>query len=597
VPTRLVLTYSANSIMTMTTSLKIAIAQFNFLVGDLVGNTKKIIESSKNARFHLGADAIVFPELALTGYPPEDLLLRPRFIEQVQHALLEIERATKGIDVILGYPRKGSDGLYNTAALIRDGEIVASYDKQCLPNYSVFDEKRYFVPGSSACVTSIKGVAVGLTICEDIWFPGPMRAAADAGAQLIVNINASPYHINKPEERVSVLLQRVTENRLPILYVNQTGGQDELVFDGDSMVMDNAGKICYRAPAFEEGLFLSDFTLDSSPQSAVENSGKSNLGTSPNSDLDGNIEKKNSVNNAVVNTVIKPVSHVVAEAPSEIETAYKALVVGVKDYVQKNHFPGIIIGLSGGIDSALTLAIAADAIGAEHVEAVMMPSRYTAQMSIEDAKKESDILGVRYHELSIEPMYEATLMVLREEFEGTEFDVTEENIQARCRGMLLMALSNKTRKIVITTGNKSEMAVGYATLYGDMAGGFNALKDVPKTLVYKMADYRNTIAAVIPQRVIHRAPSAELAPNQKDTDSLPDYGELDGILALYVEEDKSIEEIVALGFNRATVARVMRMVDTNEYKRRQAAPGVRITRRAFSRDRRYPMTSGFRSAS
>ncbi|NOZ51651.1 MAG: NAD+ synthase [Gammaproteobacteria bacterium] len=543
----------------MTTQLKIAMAQINFLVGDLLGNTKKIIESTKNACFHLGADAIVFPELALTGYPPEDLLLRPRFVEQVQNALLEIERSTKGIDVIVGYPHQGPDGLYNTAALIRDGETVARYHKQCLPNYSVFDEKRYFVAGSKACVTIIKGVPIALTICEDIWSPAPMRAAADAGAQLIININASPYHINKPEERVNVLQQRVKENKLPILYVNQTGGQDELVFDGGSLVMDTAGKICNQAPVFEEGLFLAEFTVE--------------------------------------NTTVCPVVNSVMTERSEIEVAYQALVVGVRDYVEKNRFPGIIIGLSGGIDSALTLAIAVDAIGADRVEAVMMPSRYTAQMSIEDAKKESEILGVQYHELSIEPMFEATLMVLHEEFEGTEFDVTEENIQARCRGMLLMALSNKTQKIVITTGNKSELAVGYATLYGDMAGGFNALKDVPKTLVYKMADYRNTVTGVIPQRVIHRAPSAELAPNQKDTDTLPDYGELDGILESYVEEDKSFEEIVALGFNRAIVARVMRMVDANEYKRRQAAPGVRITQRAFSRDRRYPMTSGFRSAS
>ena len=569
--------------MTMTSSLKIVMAQLNFLVGDLVGNTNKIIESSKNARFHLGADAIVFPELALTGYPPEDLLLRPRFIEQVENALLDIKRATKGIDVICGYPRQGSDGLYNTAVLIRDGEIVAQYDKQCLPNYSIFDEKRYFEPGTCACVTTIKGVAVGLSICEDAWFPGPMLAAADAGARLIININASPYHIDKPEERVRVLQQRVKEHQLPILYVNQTGGQDELVFDGDSLVMDSAGKICYRVPAFEEGLFLAEFNLEHSLENNLENNLENSLPPSPEK-----IQEK---------MAVCPVVNGVVDAPSEIETAYRALVVGVRDYVQKNHFPGIIIGLSGGIDSALTLAIAVDAIGAEHVEAVMMPSRYTAKMSIEDAKKESDMLGVQYHELSIEPMFEATLTVLREEFEGTDADVTEENIQARCRGLLLMALSNKTRKIVITTGNKSEMAVGYATLYGDMAGGFNALKDVPKTLVYKMADYRNTIAAAIPQRVIHRAPSAELAPNQKDTDMLPDYGELDGILALYVEEDKSIDEIVAEGFNRATVARVMRLVDTNEYKRRQAAPGVRITRRAFSRDRRYPMTSGFRSAS
>jgi NAD+ synthase (glutamine-hydrolysing) len=545
----------------MAKHLKIAMAQLNFLVGDIVGNTKKIIEAAKNARFHLGADAIVFPELAITGYPPEDLLLRPRFLDLADNAIHEIKRSVKDIDVLVSYPEETAKGIYNALALIRDGEVVATYHKQEIPNYGVFDEKRYFLAGTEACVVDIKGVPVGLTVCEDIWFAPPIKQVADAGARLIVNINASPYHVNKSRERQEVLKQRIKENGLPILYVNLVGGQDELVFDGDSFVMDAGGKVCVRAPAFEEDVFIAEFNIE---------------------DDDGKVI---------------PVASRIAKPHSEAETAYQALVLGVRDYVEKNRFPGLIIGLSGGIDSGLTLAIAVDAIGPERVEAVMMPSRYTSQISLEDAKKEAQNLGVRYHELSIEPVFQAALDVLREEFEGKEVDATEENIQARCRGMILMELSNKSGKLVLTTGNKSEMAVGYATLYGDMAGGFNALKDVPKTLVYRLAEYRNTRSPVIPQRVIHRAPSAELAPDQKDSDALPDYGELDGILELYVEEDKSIGEIVNEGFDRAVVEQVIKMVDLNEYKRRQAAPGVRITRRAFSRDRRYPITSGFKSFS
>ena len=544
----------------MSKQLKIAMAQLNFFVGDIVGNTKKIIESAKNARFHLGADAIVFPELAITGYPPEDLLLRPRFLDLVDNAIHEIKRSVKDIDIIVGYPKEVAAGLYNAVALIRDGEVIAEYYKQNIPNYSVFDEKRYFLAGSDTCVVNIKDVPVGLTICEDIWFSKPMEQAAKAGAQLIVNINASPYHLDKTADRIDVLKQRTSENPLPVMYVNLVGGQDELVFDGESFVVDASGKVCNRVPAFEEGVYIAEFDVDDDNK-------------------------------------VQPVSTKVAKARSEVETVYQAIVVGVRDYIEKNRFPGVILGLSGGIDSGLTLAIAADAIGADRVEAVMLPSRYTSQISLEDAQKEAQNLGVRYHEISIEPVFQATLEVLREEFEGKEVDTTEENIQARCRGMILMALSNKSGKILLTTGNKSEIAVGYATLYGDMAGGFNALKDVPKTLVYRLAEYRNTLSPVIPQRVIHRAPSAELSPDQKDSDSLPDYGELDGILELYVEQDKSIAEIVSEGFDRAVVERVIKMVDINEYKRRQAAPGVRITRRAFSRDRRYPITSGFKSFS
>jgi len=544
----------------MAKQLKIAMAQLNFLVGDIVGNTKKIVEAAKNARFHLGADAIVFPELAITGYPPEDLVLRPRFLDLADNAIHEIKRSVKDIDIIVGYPAETAAGIYNAVAWIRNGEVLTTYYKQEIPNYGVFDEKRYFLSGEETCVVDIKSIPVGLTICEDIWFPGSVAQAARAGARLIINLNASPYHMNKTRERVEVLQQRVKENPMPIVYVNLVGGQDELVFDGESFVIDAAGKVCNRAPAFEEGVYIAEFNIDD-------------------------------------NNNLQPVPTKVIQPRSEVETVYQALVVGVRDYIEKNRFPGVILGLSGGIDSALTLAVAVDAVGADRVEAVMMPSRYTSQMSLEDAKKEAQNFGVRYHELSIEPVFQAMMDVLREDFAGKEPDTTEENIQARCRGMILMALSNKSRKIVLTTGNKSELAVGYATLYGDMAGGFNALKDVPKTLVYRLAEYRNTLSPAIPQRVIHRAPSAELAPDQKDSDSLPDYGELDGILELYVEQDKSIGEIVSEGFDRSVVERVIKMVDLNEYKRRQAAPGVRITKRAFGRDRRYPITSGFKSFS
>ena len=561
----------------MATQLKIAIAQLNFLVGDIVGNTKKIIESARNARFHLGADAIVFPELSLTGYPPEDLLLRPRFIEQVQNSIGDIKRAVRDIDIIVGYPEEEPDGLYNALALIRNGQVAATYYKQHIPNYSVFDEKRYFKPGGNgneSCVTEINGVKVGLTICEDIWFPEPARQAASEGAELIININASPFHLNKASQRVDVLKQRAQETGLPIIYVNLVGGQDELVFDGQSFVMDAKGNVCDRYPAFEEGVFLTEFNLDA-PVASDEHTQRETIGSFP--------------------SRVQPQTLHVIDPLSEVESAYNALVLGVKDYVEKNRFPGVILGLSGGIDSGLTLAIAVDAIGADKVDAVMMPSRYTSQISLEDAQKEAENFGVKYRELSIEPAFEAMLEILKNEFQGTKPDVTEENIQARCRGMILMALSNKTNKIVLTTGNKSEMAVGYATLYGDMAGGFNALKDVPKTLVYRLAEYRNRVSPMIPERVIHRAPSAELAPDQRDADALPDYGELDGILQLYVEEDKSISEIVEQGYDRSIAERVIKMVDSNEYKRRQAAPGVRITRRSFGRDRRYPITSGFKS--
>jgi len=536
-------------------TLRIALAQINPLVGDVDGNAARIIAAAERARDEFRADAVLFPELCLTGYPPEDLLLRPGLHVRVLRALEEVKRRVAGITLIIGLPQQAAGGLFNAAVVLRDGQLLGCYHKQHLPNYSVFDEKRYFAAGSEPCVVALNGVKVGITICEDVWHPGPVAQAVAAGARLILNLNASPFHINKGREREEVVRARIGENGVPLVYVNQVGGQDELVFDGESFVMDEMGEVVLRAPAWQEGLWLAEFEATDEAVHA-----------SPGA---------------------------VAPIQSLEASVYGALVCGVRDYIEKNGFRGVVLGLSGGIDSALTLAVAVDAIGAGRVEAVMMPSRYTADMSVEDAAEEARILGVDYRVITIEPLFNAFLASLREEFAGTTPDTTEENLQARCRGVLLMAISNKKRKIVLTTGNKSEMAVGYATLYGDMAGGFDVLKDVPKTLVFRLAEYRNTLGSVIPQRVIDRPPSAELAPDQKDTDSLPPYDILDAILERYVELDQCLEEIVAAGYDEDTVRRVIRLVDRNEYKRRQAAPGVRITRRAFGRDRRYPITSGF----
>lgn len=541
----------------MTQPLRVALAQLNMLVGDVPGNVAKIAAAAARARDELGADVVIFPELGLTGYPPEDLLLRPGLHQQVLRGLEALKRAVTGIDVVIGYPAPAADGLYNSAAWLRDGKLIATYHKQHLPNYSVFDEKRYFVPGREAVVVDIRGVRVALTVCEDLWHPGPMAQAGAAGAALMFNLNASPYHARKGGEREAVLRARQAEAALPIVYVNQVGGQDELVFDGESLVMDAAGEIVLRGAAFAEDIYLAEFDV-----------------------ADG---------------VATPRRGVVHAPLPEVESVYRAIVLGVRDYIGKNGFDGAVIGLSGGVDSALTLAIAADAIGAGRVEAVMMPSRYTAKMSLDDAHAEAAALGVEYHVISIEPAFQAFLDSLQDELCGSAPDVTEENIQARCRGVILMAISNKKRKILLTTGNKSEMAVGYATLYGDMAGGYAPIKDLPKTMVYQLARYRNSLAPVIPPRVLERPPSAELRPDQKDQDSLPPYEVLDPILELYVEHDQTPEEIVAAGYDRDTVLRVVAMVNRNEYKRRQAPPGVRVTRRAFGRDRRYPITSGYRN--
>lgn len=531
-------------------------AQLDFLVGDITGNVDKIIAASCEARDRFRADAVLFPELTITGYPPEDLLLRQGFIRQTERALQELCKRIQGIIAIVGCPLMTSEGLRNAAIVLKEGTIHARYFKQKLPNYSVFDERRYFVAGQQATVVEVAGMRLGITICEDIWQSGVVKQAVEAGSQLLLNLNASPYQADKAQQRLAILQQRSRECAIPLIYVNSLGGQDELVFDGGSMVVAADGELIQRAPFFVEGLYPVDFQC--------------------------------------CGQRVVPVAGDIAAAPGREAGIYQALVLGVRDYVNKNRFPGVVLGLSGGIDSALVLAIAVDALGAERVEAVSMPSRYTAEISNIDAELEAKALNVKYHVMPIEPAFQAFLGILQPILAGLSPDVTEENIQARCRGVLLMAISNKTGKMVLTTGNKSETAVGYSTLYGDMVGGFAPIKDVFKTMVYRLAEYRNRQSPVIPQRVMDRPPSAELCPDQTDQDSLPDYDTLDAILCAYVEEDQSIEELVEAGFDRAMVEQVARLVIMNEYKRQQAAPGVRISPRAFGRDRRYPITSGFR---
>ncbi len=531
----------------------IQIAQINPLVGDVAGNATRIIAASAQART-AGADLVVFPELALTGYPPEDLLLRPEFLRRVEAALERLCAEVSGITLVLGYPRQAVGGLFNVAGVLRDGAVIAEYAKQQLPNYSVFDEKRYFQPGTTPTVFAHRGLMIGLSVCEDIWHDEPTRQTAAAGAQILLNLNASPFHAGKLAEREALVARRASDHGMSIVYANLVGGQDELVFDGASFAADRSGQIIARAPGFIEAALTVECDAAGQPVS------------------------------------INPLP----EAPTgELETIYAALVLGVRDYVQKNGFRGAVLGLSGGVDSALTLAIAVDALGAGQVEAVLMPSRYTAEMSNTDALEQARLLGVATQVIPIEPAFQTFLAMLEPVFSGRPVDVTEENIQARCRGIILMAISNKTQRILLTTGNKSEMAVGYATLYGDMAGGFAPIKDVPKMLVYALAHYRNQRSSVIPERVLTRPPSAELRPDQTDQDSLPPYEVLDVILRLYIEDDECVERIVSRGYPEDVVRRVTRLVDRNEYKRRQSPPGVRISQRAFGRDRRYPMTSGF----
>jgi NAD+ synthase (glutamine-hydrolysing) len=536
-------------------SLRVAIAQVNPVVGDVEGNTRRLVERADEARDRLDADLVVFPELSICGYPPEDLLFHGNMKKSVDVALTRLCDEVRGITVLVGYPEYDEDRIFNSAALISDGNIIAVYRKRLLPNYGVFDEKRYFEPGDSACVVSLGGIRCGITICEDIWEPGPAETCKQNGAQLILVINGSPFDIDSQAKRERILKNRVAETGLPFLYCNMVGGQDELVFDGGSCVIDARGEFVARLPSFDEALRVVEISLDKG--AAVPGSGECD------------------------------------PLPQNVESVYRALVLGVRDYVNKHNFPGVVLGLSGGVDSALTLAVAVDALGAERVRVVMMPSRYTTSMSNEDAQAMADGLNIHHDLVSIEPIFEAVQKSLESLFAGLPEGVTEENIQSRARGIILMAISNKLGLMLLSTGNKSEMAVGYATLYGDMAGGFAPIKDCSKTLVYRLCCYRNSISQVIPERIITRPPSAELRENQKDSDTLPEYDVLDPILEAFIEEDRSVGEIVDMGYDRAVVGRILGLVKRAEYKRRQAPPGVRISRRAFGRDWRYPITSGF----
>ena len=542
-------------VLRMAKKLRIVLAQLNFTVGDIQGNLQKHIQSAIRARDELSADIIVFPELALTGYPAEDLFLRPSFIQAEQAALQTFISEVKGIYCVVSHTHINNQQLYNACSMIYNGMVLGRYAKQHLPNYGVFDENRYFVAGNASCVLPINGILIGLVVCEDLWVPGPTQQAAVQGARLILSPNASPFEVNKHDQRLAVLSKRAKLHQVPIIYVNSVGGQDELVFDGGSMVINEEGNMAQFAGFFQETLMPVDVEI------------------------------------STVNTKIA-----VTEAAliSDEEKIYQALVLALREYVEKNHFQRVLIGLSGGIDSALTLAIAVDALGKDHVTAVFMPSRHTADISNQDATLIANNLGVTLETISIEPTYNSFLDTLAPVFANKQPDVTEENIQARCRAVILMALANKYNALVLTTGNRSEIAVGYCTLYGDMAGGFAVLKDVPKTVIYRLAKYRNRIQAVIPTRTIERPPTAELASNQKDEDTLPPYSVLDPILEYYLNQSQSIDDIVAQGFDRALVTKVVDMIHKSEYKRRQSAIGPRINQKSFGRDWRYSVTNEFK---
>jgi NAD+ synthase (glutamine-hydrolysing) len=535
--------------------LRLALAQHDFPVGAVAANADRVRALAARARDELGASLVAFPELTLSGYPPEDLLMRPSFLKACADALEGLGRDVEGIAAYVGFPQEQGE-VYNAGALLREGGIETVYHKQALPNYTVFDEKRYFRPGGATRVVEVEGVKLGLLICEDIWEPEPAAHAAAAGAELLVVINASPYDRAQQAIREELLARRARDNGVAIAYVNVVGGQDDLLFDGASLLVQPDGSVAARAPAFVEALLAVDYDPATRRLAAVD----------------------------------WPL-----QGPGDEEaTIYAGLVRGVRDYVDKNGFPGVLLGLSGGIDSALTLALAVDALGPGRVTAVMLPSRYTSQLSLDGARQQAERQGVAYHVLPIEPAFEAFAGTLAPAFAGKGPDITEENLQSRCRGVMLMALSNKHGNLLLSTGNKSEMAVGYATLYGDMCGAYAPLKDVYKTLVYRLARWRNTQGAAIPPEVIERPPSAELRDNQTDQDSLPPYDELDAILERFIEGEQSQAEIAAAGFAPATVSRVVRLVLANEFKRRQSAPGPRVTRRAFGRERRYPITSGWR---
>ncbi|MBF0137944.1 MAG: NAD+ synthase [Magnetococcus sp. DMHC-1] len=558
----------------------LAMAQVNPHVGNLEGNLELVLRVARQARAS-GADLVVFPELVLAGYPPEDLLHKPVFLERLEGVEAALRRGLGeiGIAAIHGGVRRGPDGLFNAGILVEEGRETGFVGKWCLPNYGVFDEWRYFQPGREVLLFPWRGTLLGITICEDIWHAtGPMTALAQAGAQWVINLNASPYHVGKRLERQDIVARRIRETNLPVVYVNQVGGQDELLFDGGSFAMDRQGRIVTQAPLFREDVRL----LRVSAPSA------------------GMIEFQSVANPAGV-AGIQPVDQPDVEEipPGSEREIYQALCLGLADYVKKNGFKGVVLGLSGGIDSALTAVICVDALGPDHVEVVMMPSPFTSSDSLEDAADGARRLGIRLSDMAIGELFQGFRKALVTEFAGLPEGVAEENLQPRIRATLLMAISNKKGSLLVTTGNKSEVSVGYATLYGDMAGGFSVLKDVLKTTVYRLAEARNQWARAagqippIPQRVLEKAPTAELKHNQKDTDSLPPYPLLDQILHLYVEQDFSLKDIVAQGVDWETAVRVIRMVDRNEYKRRQACPGVRITRRAFGKDRRYPITNGF----
>ena len=532
-------------------SLKIAIAQINATVGDFSGNAARILDFAERARAQ-GADLLLTPELVLCGYPPEDLLLREDFYLACEQALDRIAAQANGIALLVGHPLARDGSCFNAATLIEGGRRVATYCKQRLPNYEVFDEQRYFDSGSESCVVTLKGVRCGINICADVWEAGAADRARTAGAEILLVLNASPYNIGKQQRRAEVLRERIKAIALPVVYANLVGGQDELVFDGGSFALDSRGELRLQLPRFEEALAVVDI-----------------VGGEP------------------------VAGEIVAEQSIEAEV-YHALVLGVRDYLGKNGFPGAIIGMSGGIDSALTLCVAVDALGADKVRAVMMPSPYTAEISLADSREMVRLLGVRYDEISIAPAMQVFAGMLEKEFAGLAADTTEENIQARIRGMILMALSNKSGSLVLTTGNKSEMAVGYCTLYGDMAGGFAVLKDIAKTLVYRLSNWRNTVSAAIPQRIITRPPSAELKPGQTDQDSLPPYEVLDAIVEAYVENDLPPREIIARGYAEADVRRVVHLLRISEYKRRQSPVGIRVTQRGFGKDWRYPITNHYR---
>jgi NAD+ synthase (glutamine-hydrolysing) len=564
-------------------TLRIAMAQINPTVGDLAGNRDRIIDTIGRAR-RAGTDIVAFPELAVTGYPPEDLLLKPQFVQDNLRTLKDIQRATRGITAVVGFVDR-MDLLYNAAAILHNGELASVYHKILLPNYGVFDEYRYFRPGNRYPLITLRGIKLGVNICEDIWFSeGPTRSLALAGAEVIININASPYHKGKGKERLKMLAERARENNVIVSYTNAVGGQDELVFDGQSMVIDGKGRLLVSGRQFEEDLLITDLKVpDRKPA----------VGSSKTQHFE-------SIDHIVLSERPAPKRKAItARQPSRplpvCEEVYQALVLGTHDYVQKTGFKSAVIGLSGGIDSSLVAAVAVEALGSKNVVGVFMPSQFSSRESREDALGLAKNLGIHFLEIPIHQTFDSYLNTLRSEFARTKQDVTEENLQARIRGNLLMALSNKFRWLVLTTGNKSEMSVGYATLYGDMAGGFAVIKDVPKTLVYDICRCINRLKrkTVIPKRVMIKAPTAELRPHQKDSDSLPEYDVLDPILKAYVEDDKPFREILKMGFERRTVERVIRLVDSSEYKRRQAPPGIKITPRGLGKDRRFPITNRY----